>query len=339
MQHCAAPATKDLQLIEHELGARHLEIAGRFDVELFDNAIVDHHRETLAALAHPETGGIHGEADCLDEVGIAGVEVDLTITYPNGDTVTVTTVTGDRTTDVNGDAIIGDRHPAIPGLVLTIDDADRSVYELASPLLREYGVRAHLFVPTGQVASRWSGIEVCGWAELREMADSGVVLLGSHTHDLHYKVGTDRGRQPVFWNPDRIGEGRSGIIYRAEHVALRTRLALKLVHHQLRQDDFVDEIRNLIKGAFVHDVGKIAISDSILLKPGRLTCEEFEVMKTHTEIGARILSGSNFPLLQVARRLVEAPSVRSLFFDHQETVLPLHQGSDRDLGAEIHDRA
>ena len=39
--------------------------------------------------------------------------------------------------------------------------------------------------------------------------------------------------------------------------------------------------RSLIKGAFLHDVGKIAISDRILLKPGKLTSEEFEVMKAH----------------------------------------------------------
>jgi len=91
-----------------------------------------------------------------------------------------------------------------PAVVITIDDADRSVYELAWPLLRRYGVQAHLFVPTSRVGGRWSGIRVCDWPELKEMADSGTILVGSHTHDLHYKVGTDLGRQPVFWNPDRI---------------------------------------------------------------------------------------------------------------------------------------
>ena len=39
-------------------------------------------------------------------------------------------------------------------------------------------------------------------------------------------------------------------------------------------------IRALIKGAFLHDVGKIGIQDHILLKPGRLTPEEFEEMRT-----------------------------------------------------------
>ncbi len=53
-----------------------------------------------------------------------------------------------------------------------------------------------------------------------------------------------------------------------------------------------DGIRSLIKGAFLHDVGKIGIPDNILLKPGRLTEEEFEVMKTHVEHGVDIVSRS-----------------------------------------------
>jgi putative two-component system response regulator len=50
----------------------------------------------------------------------------------------------------------------------------------------------------------------------------------------------------------------------------------------------------------MHDVGKIGIRDSILLKPGRLTPSEFEEIKAHTVIGGRILAGSTSPLLQMA---------------------------------------
>jgi putative nucleotidyltransferase with HDIG domain len=49
------------------------------------------------------------------------------------------------------------------------------------------------------------------------------------------------------------------------------------------------EMQALIKGAFLHDVGKIAISDTILLKPGKLTEEEFTVMKTHVAHGIDII--------------------------------------------------
>jgi len=48
-------------------------------------------------------------------------------------------------------------------------------------------------------------------------------------------------------------------------------------------------IRTLIKGAFLHDIGKIGIRDHILLKPGRLTEDEFEVMKTHVLHGLDIV--------------------------------------------------
>jgi putative two-component system response regulator len=52
--------------------------------------------------------------------------------------------------------------------------------------------------------------------------------------------------------------------------------------------------------AALHDIGKIAIPDSILRKPGPLTPGEFAVMQTHTTIGARMLAGSRFPVLQTA---------------------------------------
>lgn len=50
----------------------------------------------------------------------------------------------------------------------------------------------------------------------------------------------------------------------------------------------------------MHDVGKIGIPDSILLKPGRLTDEEMEVMRTHAEIGYSLLCKSQRPILQTA---------------------------------------
>ena len=52
-----------------------------------------------------------------------------------------------------------------------------------------------------------------------------------------------------------------------------------------------DELDNIYYIALLHDIGKIAIPDSILNKPGRLTDEEFKVMKSHTTRGAAILKG------------------------------------------------
>jgi len=53
----------------------------------------------------------------------------------------------------------------------------------------------------------------------------------------------------------------------------------------------------------LHDVGKIGISDTILLKPGALTPGEFEIIKTHCEIGHRILSESTSELLQIGAEI------------------------------------
>ncbi len=50
------------------------------------------------------------------------------------------------------------------------------------------------------------------------------------------------------------------------------------------------EIADLVAGAFLHDVGKIGIPDSILLKPGKLTDDEFRIMKTHALLGIEIVA-------------------------------------------------
>jgi len=89
-------------------------------------------------------------------------------------------------------------------VILTIDDADESVYRLAYPLLQKYDMRAHLFVPTSYVGSEWSELKVCTWDQLQEMSDSGIIQIGSHTRDLHFKVKTPEGLEPVFWNPDQV---------------------------------------------------------------------------------------------------------------------------------------
>jgi len=86
--------------------------------------------------------------------------------------------------------------------------------------------------------------------------------------------------------------------YRDEDTGLhieRTRtfcriLALKLQENpfyaNMISDAYVD---NIFHAAPLHDIGKVGIPDGILQKPGKLTPEEFEIMKTHTTIGARTL--------------------------------------------------
>ncbi|MDP3290517.1 MAG: response regulator [Sulfuricurvum sp.] len=61
-----------------------------------------------------------------------------------------------------------------------------------------------------------------------------------------------------------------------------------------------EEIRLLYSASPMHDIGKIGISDAILLKPGKLDVDEYEVMKTHSTIGHNILKNSSRPLLKAA---------------------------------------
>ncbi|MDH5446185.1 MAG: two-component system response regulator [Gammaproteobacteria bacterium] len=62
----------------------------------------------------------------------------------------------------------------------------------------------------------------------------------------------------------------------------------------------------LLNASPMHDIGKIGIPDQILLKPGKLTPEEWEIMKTHATIGAEILSGHESELMTVAREIALA---------------------------------
>jgi putative two-component system response regulator len=61
--------------------------------------------------------------------------------------------------------------------------------------------------------------------------------------------------------------------------------------------EFVEEITF---ASILHDIGKVGISDTILLKQGPLTAEEFDLMKTHTVIGEKMLAGSTYPGMSMA---------------------------------------
>ena len=71
-----------------------------------------------------------------------------------------------------------------------------------------------------------------------------------------------------------------------------------------RQLGFENQDVELIRHAApLHDIGKVGVPDAVLWKPGLLTDDEFEVMKAHVEIGAKILAQGRFPVLNVARTI------------------------------------
>ncbi|HBZ56169.1 MAG TPA: two-component system response regulator [Syntrophobacteraceae bacterium] len=73
-----------------------------------------------------------------------------------------------------------------------------------------------------------------------------------------------------------------------------------LAQHLGMEKAFVESIA---AASPLHDVGKIGIPDAILLKPGMLTVDEWQVMQTHTVIGATILGESNWPLIRLGREI------------------------------------
>lgn len=81
-------------------------------------------------------------------------------------------------------------------LLITIDDGYRSNYLEAFPILAEEGYKATVYLTTSKAESKPGYVEYMSWAEMKEMVDSGVMDIQSHTHDLHYqlpKTGTNRG--------------------------------------------------------------------------------------------------------------------------------------------------
>lgn len=85
-----------------------------------------------------------------------------------------------------------------------------------------------------------------------------------------------------------------------QHTERVGRMAARLAQEAGLADEMVSLIR---RAAPLHDVGKIGIPDSVLLKMGKLTDAEFALVKTHTTIGARILSGSKFAMLRLAEEI------------------------------------
>jgi putative two-component system response regulator len=80
------------------------------------------------------------------------------------------------------------------------------------------------------------------------------------------------------------------------HISRVGKYAERLALHLKMDDNFVNDIS---VASAMHDVGKIGIPDSILLKPGPLTTEEFATIKQHTIIGERILKGSPHSMLKM----------------------------------------
>jgi putative two-component system response regulator len=111
----------------------------------------------------------------------------------------------------------------------------------------------------------------------------------------------------------RDNETGNHIIRTQHYVKL---LAVQLQHHPRFADYLTDDtIALLFKSAPLHDIGKVGIPDKILLKPGKLDADEFELMKTHPALGKAAIEsaenrlGKNVPFLRCAKEIA---------YSHQE---------------------
>jgi response regulator RpfG family c-di-GMP phosphodiesterase len=88
-----------------------------------------------------------------------------------------------------------------------------------------------------------------------------------------------------------------------EHISRIGMYAKRISEELGMPSDFIDSISF---ASAMHDIGKIGIPDRILLKPGSLSYEEFEIMKTHATIGANILSESDYPKIKMSSVIAQS---------------------------------
>ncbi|MHB1140343.1 MAG: response regulator [Sulfuricaulis sp.] len=116
----------------------------------------------------------------------------------------------------------------------------------------------------------------------------------AHDVELLERQALEREHEQIIFKLSQLSTSRDeetgNHMHRVAHIS-------RLIAHELGHDEqFCDMI---YLAAPMHDIGKVGIPDKILLKPGKLTAEEWEVMKTHTTIGHDVLKDSSSPLLRM----------------------------------------
>lgn len=142
-------------------------------------------------------------------------------------------------------------------------------------------------------------INVAGAIERRRLAE----LTQAYEKELEQKV-RQRTKEVKDREEEIILRLLSATGFRDDETGAHVRrigLYSELMAQELGWDDA--DVERIKLAAPMHDLGKIGIPDHILRKPGGLTPEEFAVMKTHAEIGAKILDGSNIGLLLMAKEI------------------------------------
>lgn len=136
-----------------------------------------------------------------------------------------------------------------------------------------------------------------GFHDLTEMDQQLVLIFGQNigvafdNHTMFEKVETTQ-REMIYRLSEAVESRSKETSNHVKRMALTCRILAKYYGLSDRETEL------LYKAAPLHDIGKIAIPDSILNKPGKLDAEEWEVMKSHAQIGHDILGSSDLEALR-----------------------------------------
>jgi putative nucleotidyltransferase with HDIG domain len=151
--------------------------------------------------------------------------------------------------------------------------------------------------PVGAIGNYWATRHVPPQEELdllQALAESTAVAL----ENVRMYAALERARLETLQRLALAAEYRDDST--SEHTERVARTAVLLARRLGRPEAEVSLYR---LAAPLHDIGKLAVSDALLLKPGRLTAEEIQLMKRHTTAGAAILSGSTSDVLRLASEI------------------------------------
>lgn len=146
------------------------------------------------------------------------------------------------------------------------------------------------------------------WADMRRPSDGDLDLLQALADSTAVAIENvqvyeqlDAARTETLQCLARAAEYRDGATFEhTERVAdLAARLATELGWKS-------DEVELLRLSAPLHDIGKLAVADAVLLKAGKLSDEEFEQVKVHAEAGASILSDTHSDVLRMGREIARS---------------------------------
>lgn len=263
------------------------ENSERLNVLIVDDSALN--REILSAMLKSEFNIMEAASgeECLamlEQYGTAISIVLLDIVMPGISGFEVLRV-------MNSDHLIED----IPVIMISSDSSDTSVREayemgVSDYISRPFDARVvyHRVFNTIKLYSKQRRLVKLVTDQINEKEKNNSMMIGILSQIVEFR------------------NGESGL--HVVHIRTLTEILMDQLVKKTDKYNITNSEKMMIPTASaLHDIGKIGIDDKILNKPGRLTPEEFEIMKTHTVIGAQMLESleqyQNEPLIQIAHQI------------------------------------